>query len=281
MNKIGFMQGRLSPLVNNQIQAFPFDNWSNEFKSAELLGLSCMEWTLDYPKLHSNPLLIKSNKNQILSLCKRHKITIPSITLDCCMQRPFWKVKDKLTFKSLLTDLKLIINSANRIGAKILVIPLVDNGSINQKPEFNILKNTIFSLYDLLINKDIKIAFESDYEPSKLRDFINVFDKDTVGINYDIGNSASLGYNFDDEVNKYGERIINIHVKDRLLNGSTVRLGEGNADFPKISKILKNMNFKGNFILQTARSKTNKHFEELEKNINFIKKFISFQNLNY
>ena len=274
MNKIGFMQGRLSPLVNNQIQAFPFDNWSYEFESAELLGLSCMEWTLDYPKLHSNPLLIKTNKNKILSLCKRHKITIPSITLDCCMQRPFWKLKDKKIFKDLLQDLKLIINSASSIGAKILVIPLVDNGSINERSEFNILKKTIFSLNDLLIDKDIKIAFESDYEPSKLSDFINQFEKEIVGINYDIGNSASLGFEADDEFSEYGERIINIHVKDRLLNGKTVRLGEGNADFLKISELLKNIDFKGNFILQTARSKTNNHFEELEKNINFIKKYI-------
>ena len=51
MNKIGFMQGRLSKLVNNQIQAFPFKNWLNEFPLANKLGISCMEWTLDYPKL--------------------------------------------------------------------------------------------------------------------------------------------------------------------------------------------------------------------------------------
>ena len=33
-NKIGFMQGRLSDLVLNQIQAFPKDNWENEFPEA-------------------------------------------------------------------------------------------------------------------------------------------------------------------------------------------------------------------------------------------------------
>ena len=55
MNKIGFMQGRLSPLVNNQIQSFPFETWLDEFPLANRLGTSCMEWTLDYPKLHQNP----------------------------------------------------------------------------------------------------------------------------------------------------------------------------------------------------------------------------------
>ena len=32
--KLGFMQGRLSPKIRNQIQAFPFDSWENEFKIA-------------------------------------------------------------------------------------------------------------------------------------------------------------------------------------------------------------------------------------------------------
>ena len=32
--KIGFMQGRLSPLVNNQIQSFPLGNWENDFPIA-------------------------------------------------------------------------------------------------------------------------------------------------------------------------------------------------------------------------------------------------------
>ena len=32
--KIGFMQGRLSPLVDGKIQAFPWDCWSEEFSVA-------------------------------------------------------------------------------------------------------------------------------------------------------------------------------------------------------------------------------------------------------
>ena len=45
--QIGFMQGRLSPLVDNQIQAFPFNHWDQEFALAKEIGLGCMEWTLD------------------------------------------------------------------------------------------------------------------------------------------------------------------------------------------------------------------------------------------
>ena len=45
----------------------------------------------------------------------------------------------------------------------------------------------------------------------------------------DIGNSASLGLNPLDEFEAFGDRILNVHVKDRVLGGTTVPLGLGNA----------------------------------------------------
>ena len=33
---IGFMQRRLTDLVNNKIQSFPWLNWKNEFKQQEV-----------------------------------------------------------------------------------------------------------------------------------------------------------------------------------------------------------------------------------------------------
>lgn len=275
MNKIGFMQGRLSPLVNKQIQSFPFEYWLDEFPLANDLGISCMEWTLDYPNLQRNPLLIKEYKNKILSLSQKYNIKIPSITLDCCMQRPFWKTQNKLLFKTLFDDFKLIINASNSIGANILVLPLVDNGSINNAKDFKLLKSSLSSLSKTLIEKKLKIAFESDYPPSKLKDFIAHFDERSFGINYDSGNSASLDFDPDEEFNHYGKRIINIHIKDRKLHGTTVRLGLGNANFKKVFKNIIDSDYKGNLILQTARSKNGDHFKELEINLNFIKNVIS------
>lgn len=274
MNKIGFMQGRLSPIVDNKIQAFPFGNWEQEFSIAKELGIECMEWTLDYPHLRSNPLLLKEKKKKILSLSDENEIDVPSLTLDCCMQRPFWKEKNKENYQYLVNDFQLILQSAKEIGAKILVIPLVDNGSVKNNNQFKLLKSTIESFYKELDFFDIRIAFESDYPPNTLLEFIEAFEKDLVGINYDTGNSASLGYNVNEEFEKYGNRIINIHIKDRILNGTTVRLGLGHTKFKDVFKQLSSINFEGNYILQTARSKEDRHSEELEKNLSFIKDFL-------
>ena len=107
--------------------------------------------------------------------------------------------------------------------------------------------------------EDVYIAFETDLDPRLNREFISEFDPKQFGINYDIGNSASLGYEVNDEFRAYGERIINVHVKDREFNGNTVPLGEGAVKFDEVVKNLRNVNYQGNYILQTARAKDNNH----------------------
>mgnify|MGYP001554379746 CR=1 FL=1 len=49
--KIGFMQGRLSPLVDGKIQAFPWAHWRDEFPAGDECGIHLMEWTLDHDRL--------------------------------------------------------------------------------------------------------------------------------------------------------------------------------------------------------------------------------------
>ncbi len=266
---IGVMQGRLSKIIKGKIQAFPEKFWKTEFVKAKKLGLKSIEWTLDYKNLSKNPILNKKGQSEIKRLSKKNSIKVTSITGDCFMQNPFWKKKNN---KKLIEDLKKIISSCKILNINLIVIPLVDNGSIdnndNKKSLINICK--YFSKY--LKNSNVKIVFESDFPPKKLKNFINLFDKRYFGINYDVGNSASLNYNMDNEFNLYGDRIYNVHIKDRLKYGKTVRLGNGNANFLKLFRNLKKIKYNKNLILQTARSKTNQHMNEIKINLEYLRK---------
>ena len=51
----------------------------------------------------------------------------------------------------------------------------------------------------------------------------------------------------------YGERIGSFHIKDRILGGQTVPLGQGSADFAKLRACLVNFDYRGDFVLQVAR----------------------------
>ena len=273
--KIGIMQGRLSRKVGNKIQCFPKKNWKKEFYQAKKLKLNFIEWTLDYSYFAKNPIFTKEGVSKIKELSKKYKIKIKSLTGDCFMERPFWKNNNR----KLILDFKKILLACNKLKIKYLVIPLVDNGSLKKKSQEIRLIKILNSYKNFLKSKKIQILFESDYPPKKLKDFINNFDVKTFGINYDLGNSASLGYDLDEEFKLTGKYIKNIHIKDRKFNGETVRLGRGNVDFSSFFKNIKKINFKKTLILQTARSNNNKDIKEVEINLKYLKSI--FMKFNY
>jgi len=264
MKNIGFMQGRLSDVVDGVIQEFPWKSWEDEFHIASEIDIHIMEWTLDQEDLYLNPLLTNEGHEKISHLCELYSFKIPSLTGDCFMQFPFWKAEGPEK-TSLVSDFVAIVNACGKLGIGIIVIPLVDNGSLENSKQESMLINTL-NEYDALLKKlNVKIAFESDFAPQKLAEFINLLDSESFGINYDIGNSAALGFIPDEEFSHYGDRIINVHVKDRPLGRTTVPLGEGDSDFESVFKNLSKHNYKGNYILQTARDRAGRHSHVLKR----------------
>lgn len=255
---IGFMQGRLSPLVNSKIQAFPWNHWQQEFKIAYDNGFSIMEWTLDQDRLYENPFMTEDGQQIIKELSNQYEISIPSLTGDCFMQSPFYKATGK-DRESLLQDLRNIIKSCGILEIELIIFPLVDNGKLENSEQEKILLKGLSLVESDLHKYGINIVFESDFPPDRLKDFIAQFSTENYGINYDIGNSAAMGFNPADEIKAYGQRVLNIHIKDRLLYGTTVSLGHGNADIPKVLKELNAINYSGNYILQTVRAVNENH----------------------
>lgn len=261
---IGFIQGRLSPIYNGQIQCFPWKSWEAEFQLAKKGGFEVMEWTLDQENLYQNPFMTKNGQEKIKKLKEDFNLSIPSLTGDCFMQAPFWK-KNGEEREKLERDFLAIVDACSELNTTYIVVPLVDNGKIENSLQEEILLKFFIRNEPYLKKKRVKIIFESDLAPNDLLMFINKLSLDSFGINYDIGNSASLGYNCEDEFKAYGHRILNIHIKDRVLGGTTVYLGEGNADFPKVFSLIKESGYTGNYILQTARSKEDDHLDLLMK----------------
>ncbi len=215
--------------------------------------------------------MLESGRDEIRRLSKIYEVQIPSVTGDCFMQSPFWKIgKDAETLKQQFMQVSI---ACSKLNASILIVPLVDKGKIENDDEESILVNFMLEKSDLLSKYKVKIAIETDYTPSKVRSLISRLPSETFGINYDMGNSASLGYDPVEEFKEYGSRIINVHVKDRVLGGSTVALQEGNVKFRKIFKLLKEYNYRGNLILQTARCKSGKHVEAIHKYKELVEKF--------
>lgn len=270
------MQGRLSPLINGRIQAFPWECWKDEFLLAQQINIHLMEWTLDQDRLYENPLLTEVGQSEILALCQQYAISIPSLTGDCFMQEPLWKAQGSERIE-LERDFIEIAKGCAAVGIKMMVVPLVDNGRLENMAQEDDLVAFLKSQSGFLAAHRLKVLFESDYKPHELARFIARLDPSLFGINYDIGNSAALGFNPREEFFAYGPRIVNVHVKDRVLGGTTVPLGTGSANFDEVFAELSRVDYQGNFILQTARAVDDNHSYSLssyhDMTVNWLKRY--------
>ncbi len=260
--QIGFMQGRLCERVAGKIQAFPWRDWESEFPAAVAIDLHLMEWTLDQERLYENPLMTTNGQKKIRTLCQQHNLFIPSLTGDCFMQAPFWKV-DGQARADLQADFLAIVRACSLVGIRMIVVPLVDNGRLETVEQENVLVDFLLNQHSFFAQNNLQVIFESDFTPAELARFIARLPVDRFGINYDIGNSAAQGFKPAEEFDAYGARVVNVHVKDRLLGGTTVALRTGSADFDTVFSALAQKNYKGNFILQTARAAESNHSEVL------------------
>jgi L-ribulose-5-phosphate 3-epimerase len=260
--QIGFMQGRLCEPVDGKIQAFPWRDWGCEFPAAAAIDLHLMEWTLDQERLFENPLMTTDGQEKIRTLCQQHDLGINSLTGDCFMQAPFWKV-DGQARADLQADFLAIGRACATVGIRMMVVPLVDNGRLESDEQENVLVDFLLAQQSFLAQHHLQVIFESEFVPNELARFIARLPAERFGINYDIGNSAALGYKPAEELAAYGTRVVNVHIKDRMLGGTTVPLKTGSADFDAVFASLARKNYQGNFILQTARAAEGHHSEVL------------------
>jgi|TARA_B110000858_G_C17773297_1_gene460829 sugar phosphate isomerase/epimerase len=268
INKIGIMQGRLVPReIKSRMQSFPFKNWKKEIYLAKKNNIRFVEWTIDYNNFLNNPII--KNPALVKKIIK-NKVKVHSVTCDFFMQKPFFKIPNNKN--KIFEYLKILINSCVKLGIKYVVIPLVDKSSIKSKKEEKLVITELIKFEKKNYFGKTKILFETDYDPKHVINFISKFNN-KFGINYDAGNSAGLNYNINQEF-EYFDKVFNVHIKDKIIHGKTVRLGKGNLNLNNLISNLKKK-YKGNLILQTYIPKNKKKvLYETLKNFNYLKQAI-------
>jgi hexulose-6-phosphate isomerase len=250
-NEIGIMQGRLSPRIDGKIQAYPASTWQKEFEIAQEIGYAAIEWIVEKP-VETNALMTDSGKAEIKRLISSTGVRIDYVCADVFMQQPLVRMTEetKLQNKDYLLE---ILRNAKEVGAIGVEIPFVDNSSIKNDKEKQEFIDAMQDAFKLAKDLDIKISLETDLSPIAFKELLELIDLDFVQANYDIGNSASLGFDPEEELNAYGQRILNVHVKDRKLGGTTVPLGTGNADINLVIQKLQEFDYSGGLTMQAAR----------------------------
>ena len=250
-NEIGIMQGRLSPRIDGKIQAYPASTWQKEFEIAQEIGYAAIEWIVEKP-VETNALMTDSGKVEIKKAIASTGVRIDYVCADIFMQQPLVRMTEEI--KSQNNNYLLqILKNAKEVGAIGVEIPFVDNSSIKNDKEKQEFIDAMQDAFKLARDLDLKISLETDLPPKVFKELLENIDLDYVLANYDIGNSASLGFDPREELENYGLRILNVHVKDRKLGGTTVPLGTGNAKIDYVFLKLKEIGYSGGLTMQAAR----------------------------
>jgi L-ribulose-5-phosphate 3-epimerase len=266
------MQGRLLPKYQGRYQAHPVGYWEQEFELAQGIGLDCIEFILDFSDAEKNPLLKKGGVDKILSVTDKTGVSVKTVCADFFMEAPLHS-EDKGVSERSQEVMERLLGNVAELGVTDVVVPCVDKSSLVSQQAINRFVKQLTPCVQVAEKKGINLSLETDLPPRAFLELLNLFDSEHVTVNYDIGNSAALGYNPVEELEAYGNRITDVHIKDRELSAGSVTLGEGVADFDMVFSKLSELNYQGPFIMQAYRDEDG--LAIFKKQLNWIKKYLN------
>lgn len=249
---LAIMQGRLLPPTEGRIQCFPRERWRDEFALAAAAGLAAIEWIYDLHGADVNPIADDHGLELMRGLSRATGVAVRSLCADYFMDRPLLRAGQRETDERTQTLFWLLRRCA-KAGIGRVALPFVDASRIDSEMQVEQALSVLEQALPVLVETGVELHLETSLSPRVFARLLARLPPTMVKVNYDSGNSASLGYHPRDEFAAYGARVGSVHIKDRRRGGSTVPLGTGDADFGALFACLREVDYAGDYVLQVAR----------------------------
>jgi hexulose-6-phosphate isomerase len=246
------MQGRLSPPEERQFQSFPRTRWAAEIELAPKVPLRGIEWIYDRYGEGANPLETSQGRVDLRNKLDQYGVSVVSICADYFMACPLVRASNDL-FEERIGKLKWLISTCPGLSITRIVLPFVDSSSILTGKDSDDVLTALNRVLPKAVECGVELHLETDLSPGNFRSLLNEIRHPLIQVNYDSGNSGSLGYAPADEFAAYGDRVGSFHIKDRVLGAGTVPLGTGAVDFATLRSALMDVDYRGDFVMQLAR----------------------------
>lgn len=271
---VGIMQGRLLPPFEGRFQAFPASDWRREFSLGRDAGLQRIEWIYEVPHEADNPLGHDEGLAELRRLGVETGVEVRSICADYYMTR-LLVADGQRPDMDVVEHLRWLIGRAGLLGCRYMVLPFVDSSSLGTEQAREAAAAAISAALPAAEAAGVELHLETDLPPSVFARLLQRIGHRLVRMNYDIGNSASLGFDPNEELTVMADWLGSVHVKDRVLGGGTVPLGTGNADFTTCFRLIRKAGFNGTFILQAARDGAVSEVDLARRNVAFVRQYLT------
>ena len=248
--KVGIIQGRLSKPING-FQETPTE-WQLEFDKLAELNLTHIEWVVTSKSFSYNPVFTENVAN----------FPISSICADSMVSK--FINNQEFIFHNLFP----ICEAALKNKIKYITVPLLEDSSledITKLDQFCRSFTKVCKKYPTL-----KFSLETELPIKSIVKLLNT--SSNVTLTYDTGNTTSYGISHEQYINKFIEKINNVHLKDRTFSGTTVPPTTGDTDFLSIFNFLKEKDYSKLYTLQTAREKSGEEKQTILKHYNTLRR---------
>lgn len=271
---VGIMQGRLLPPFDGRFQAFPARGWELEFAAARDAGLACIEWIFEEPNQDANPMASDAGHTALRSLISETGVQVRSVCADYYMTRRLIAPGGRID-ETVAAHARWLMERASRLKVSYIVLPFVDASSLADTAERDAAAVLMADLAPEAAAAGLELHLETDLPPAMFAALLERVGHPAIRANYDIGNSASLGYDPTEELTTLAPWLGSVHVKDRRRGGGTVPLGTGDADFPTCFHLIRRAGFARPFILQAARGEAGDEVAWARQNRSFVERHMA------
>src|SRR5437764_416452 len=197
--RIAIMQGRLLAPQGGRFQCFPRDCWREEFSLAAAAGLDAIEWIYDLQGADENPIATSDGIDEIITLARQNGIAVASICADYFMDRPFVGAT-KAEFTALIDHLQWLLTRARMIEIERIVLPFVDNARMESAEQQMKITEMLRQVIPCAAEAGTEIHLETSLAPDAFERFLGNLPHSFLKVTYDSGNSASVGYDVQQEL---------------------------------------------------------------------------------
>ena len=209
------------------------------------------------------------NAMRIEALARKTAVAIPSVCADCFKTDAL--ISDDAQARSLAANrLGDVIVAAAAIGARTVLIPLLENASLRDDSARTNAARGLESPLDIAERCGVVLAVESDLPARALSSWMRGLGHPSLGVYYDLGNAVANGFSPPEELPALIDLIRGVHVKDRRPSGGpNVPLGTGGVNFRAAFASLASLGYDGPLILETVR--TMNFFDEARRHHQFMR----------
>ncbi len=247
--RVGVMQGRLSPRPASRLQAFPHETWPEEFAQAKRLGFSYLEWIYEAERASENPIASAAGRRAIRACAAASGLPVGSVCGDYFMIHRLsgGTAQARIENAAALTEL---VHWTRELGASRILLPLLETSAVDTPELVRDVTESIQRVTPALDECNVVLGLEMEIPGQDYAAVIRGIGHQKVRAYYDTGNSTAQGLDIAQDILPLLPLLEAVHLKDRVVGGTSQPFGRGAANFHDFFGVLANAGYRGDFLTQ-------------------------------